>query len=57
MMQPAPANGGIEPVPSTGRILCGWCNRLIGIDASGVTRHVTCDDCRGVASCLAEQRD
>ena len=29
-----------------GRIVCGWCNRVISIDPSGATRHVTCDDCR-----------
>ena len=29
-----------------GRILCGWCNRVISVDPSGATRHVTCDECR-----------
>lgn len=32
------------------RQVCGWCNSFVAGDPQGSVRHVTCGDCRSLAS-------
>lgn len=51
-MSSQPSLTRMSPTSSTGRVLCGWCDRLVALEPTGVTRHVTCEDCRELAARL-----